>query len=265
MTVEALLDASGLHRHEAERLLMAVTGLTRSGLLILDSVSPEESERFEQLAERRRSGYPLQYLEREVPFAAIDVHVDERALIPRPETEHLWELASAGKEPGVVVDVCTGSGVLALSAKHRWPAARVVGTDVSREALSLARENGARLGIDVDWGEGDLFDAVDPGLRGMVDLVLANPPYVSESEYASLPDDVRRHEPRQALVADDDGLAVIGDLGAQIGQWLAPDGEVWCEIGETQGAAAVAAFSGLDVRLVQDLTGRDRYLHGVER
>lgn len=264
MIVASLLQGSGLDRHEAERLLMAVIGVSRSALLTLDQVSPQQANRFEDLATQRRHGYPLQYLEGVVPFAAIEVQVDQRALIPRPETEYLWELAAAGPEPTVVVDLCSGTGVLALSARRQWPDARIIGTDLSREALSLARENAELLGMEVEWCRGDLFDAVDPALRGFIDLVLANPPYVSLSEYRLLPDDVRLHEPREALVADDDGLAVIRQIGAQVGEWLADGGSVWCEIGHDQGESARTAFADLEARVVKDLTGRDRYVHGVK-
>ncbi len=265
MTVRKMLEESGLRRHEAERLLMVATGCGRAAMLSLDDVSVAERARFETMVWRRRDGEPLQYLEGVVPFGPIEVCVDERVLIPRVETEYLWELASNRGEPRAVVDLCTGSGVLALSAKHRWPAATVMGTDLSRSALSLARENGDRLGIDVEWCHGDLFDALDPELQGAIDLVLANPPYVGESEFDSLPDDVRLHEPREALVAGEGGLGVIRRIGAEVATWLAPGGEVWCEIGETQGARALAAFSGLEARVAQDLTGRDRYIHAVKR
>lgn len=265
MTVKGLVEESGLARHEAERLLLAATGLPRSTLLGLDRVSPEHQEMFADMAARRRAGYPLQYLEGRIPFGPIEVQVDQRALIPRPETEYLWELASKSAEPSVVVDLCTGSGALALAAKHQWPSATVFGTDLSRAALSLAGENADRLDIDVNWREGDLFDALDSSLHGSIDLLLTNPPYVAESEFDELPDDVRLYEPRSALVAHGSGLGVIRRVGSQVESWLASGGEVWCEIGATQGEEAVAAFVGLESWVVQDLTGRDRYVHGVRR
>lgn len=265
MTIRSLVEGSRLPRHEAERLLMAVTGLERAGVVGLEAVSDADRDRFEAMVARRRQGEPLQYLEEVVPFGSIAVRVDERVLIPRPETEHLWELASRRVEPSIVVDLCTGSGVLALSAKHRWSNAAVYGTDISVDALAVADDNAHRLQLEVEWREGDLFDALEPDVRGSIDLVLANPPYVAESEFEVLPDDVRLHEPRQALVADDEGLAVLRRLGAEVADWMAPGGEVWCEIGETQGAAARAAFTELDAQVVQDLTGRDRYIHGVKR
>src|SRR5665811_1118438 len=130
---------SGLPLHEAERLLMTVTGRSRSALYAA-SPTAGESERFARLAERRKAGEPLQYLEGVIPFGPVDLRVDERALIPRPETEYLWEQAvqaigAAG--PGTrIVDLCTGSGSLAVALKKTFPEARVMATDLSEEAVS---------------------------------------------------------------------------------------------------------------------------------
>ncbi len=265
MTVHEVLDRSGLERHEAERLAMVVTGLDRSGLLALSSLTENERSRFHLLADRRRAGEPLQYLEEEVPFGPVTVLVDPRVLIPRPETEYLWELASQRTDPGVVVDLCTGSGALALSAKHGWPDAEVYGTDLSGDALEVARSNAARLGLAVQWKQGDLFAALDPTLRGRIGLILTNPPYVADDEYDDLPSEVREHEPREALLGGRHGMEVVETIAKEAGAWLRTGGVIWCEIGETQGAMALEAFEGLDAEVVKDLTGRDRFVHGVKR
>ncbi len=243
------IGASGLPQHEARRL----------------AVVAEDEQHFRRLAERRLDGEPLQYLEGTVQFGPLELAIDHRALVPRPETEGLWEMAVAAlgdAGPGtVIVDLCTGSGNLALALKHAFPRAQVYGTDASEAALSLAKENSARTGLDVPFLHGDLFDPLPRKLMGRVDLLVANPPYVAEAAYPSLPADVRR-EPPEALVAGPDGTEVIARIGAEAPWWLAVGGWVFCEIGETQGPDAMGLFGGLDREVRQDLTGRDRYLVG---
>ena len=219
---------------------------------------------FDDLAARRVAGEPLQYLEGTAPFGPIELAVDWRALIPRPETEQLWERAMQALAPDhrTVVDLCTGSGCIALATKHQRPDIRVIATDLSEEALSLARNNAEALGLDVAFRHGDLLDALYPELRGRVDLFVTNPPYVSPAEWDALPPDVRNHEPRMALVADEDGLAFFRRLASGAGEWLGERGVLVAEIGETQGDDCDQLFSeqGWRATVAQDLNGRDRFL-----
>jgi release factor glutamine methyltransferase len=218
----------------------------------------------ESLIERRLNGEPLQYIEGSAAFGPLEIVVDERVLVPRPETEGLFELASRMvRNPAVVVDLCTGSGALALALKHRFPAAAVFGTDISPDALEVAAVNRHRLGLDVYFGEGSLFDPLPAALYGQVDLLVANPPYVSEDEFDNLPDDVRR-EPRVALVSGPTGLEVIGSIGETAADWLRPGGVVAMEIGETQGPDAVRLLKKLPAVVRPDLLGRDRYVVAVK-
>ncbi|CAN5132132.1 peptide chain release factor N(5)-glutamine methyltransferase [soil metagenome] len=204
------------------------------------------------LVERRIAGEPLQYLEGTVQFGPMTLTVDRRVLIPRPETEHLAsELVGRMDGPGVVVDLCTGSGALALFLKHAWPQARVIGTDNSSDALEVARTNGT----GIEWLEGDLFTALPAELLGKIDLLVANPPYIAEEAWDTLPRDVR-HEPRLALVAGPEGTEVIQRILTELPDWISPGGEAWIEIGETQGWLA----SNYPVQVVQDQYGVDRYL-----
>ncbi|NIA26160.1 MAG: HemK family protein methyltransferase [Gammaproteobacteria bacterium] len=197
MTDDALLRDSGLPLHEAERLLMAVTGRSRSGLYTGGAPTAGESARFARLVVRRRAGEPLQYLERIIPFGPADLRVDGRALIPRPETEYLWEQASqviGGAGSGTrIVDLCTGSGALAVALKKAFPEARITATDLSEEALVLAAENAAMNDLAVDFYQGDLFSALPAAMNGRIDLLVTNPPYVSEAEYRALPDEIRSY------------------------------------------------------------------------
>lgn len=228
------------------------------------AVSGGDPTRYRRLEAERVAGAPLQYLEGTAPFGPLDLVVDERVLVPRPETEQLWELAVrlAGR-PEVVVDLCTGSGALALACKTSWPQARVVGTDLSPDAVDVARLNADRLGLDVEFSVGDLFEALADDLVGRIDLLVANPPYVAASEWETLPADVRR-EPRTALVAGTDGMDVIDRIGRECPAWLSPGGRVVCEIGEQRSDRAAAAFAGLAaVEVHRDLADRDRFVTGV--
>lgn len=266
-TAHRLLDQADLPVHEAERLLAVATGRARRDLLAGAGIDGEAAERFRDLVRQRLAGVPLQHLEGTVQFGPIELRTDRRALIPRPETERLWEaavtaLGEAG--PGtVIVDLCTGSGNLALALKHHFPSARVFATDISKEALSLAGENGEALGLDVAFLEGDLFDPLPADLYERVDLLVANPPYVTEAEFDHLPVDVREHDPRSALVAGPQGDEVLTRIAEDAYWWMGTGGWLFCEIGETQADRALELFGAyLDVEVRPDLTGRPRILVG---
>ncbi|MGH8936679.1 MAG: N5-glutamine methyltransferase family protein [Acidimicrobiia bacterium] len=259
----------GIPAHEARRL-RAVAG-RQAG--------------FEELVDRRRAGEPLQYLEGTVQFGRLELLADRRALIPRPETELLWEMAvqalqgslplwgrvgdGQGSLPlwgrvgegAVVVDLCTGSGNLALALKHAFPAAQVYATDISEEALSLAEANASRTGLEVELLRGDLFEPLPPELRGRVDLLVANPPYVSEAEFGDLPPEVRDHEPYQALVAGPRGDEVVRRVIEEAPGWLRADGLLFCEIAESLLPLPMGGGWGEGTLAIRpDLTGRPRVL-----
>lgn len=250
--------------HERLRLVTAVTGLSRAALAAGAVPDVHQQQEIERLVERRAAGEPLQYLEGTAQFGPLDLVCDPRALIPRPETERLWEEAVASLRqagPGtVIVDIGTGSGCLALALKHAFPDARVVGTDVSEDALALAKENSARTGLDVEFLHGSLFDPLPRPLMGRIDLVVSNPPYVAEGEYAGLPPEVRDHEPRAALVAGPAGTEVLAQIADEAFWWVGIGGWVLCEIGETQGEEALRMFGAYDREVRPDLAGRDRIL-----
>ncbi|MBU1493825.1 MAG: peptide chain release factor N(5)-glutamine methyltransferase [Actinobacteria bacterium] len=252
-----------LPAHEASRLIAVVTGRPPHAARKEDLTS-RQSAALAALVARRLAGEPLQYLEGSAAFGPLEVAVDRRALIPRPETEGLWELAVAAlgdAGPGTtIVDLGTGSGVLALALKHAFPAARVIGTDDRDDALALAAENAARLGLDVEFRCGDLFDALPGTLLGRLDLVVSNPPYVAEHEWDGLPVEVRGYEPRHALVAGPTGTEVLERIADDGYWWLGVGGYLLCEIGENQGPSMELAYGAFDRHIRRDLTGRDRYV-----
>jgi len=249
--------------NEIERLTAAVVGRSRRVLQSGDLTSEQQAV-LGALVSRREAGEPLQYLEGTAAFGPIEVEVDGRALIPRPETEGLWELAVAAlgeAGPGTtIVDLGTGSGVLALALKYAFPEAQVYGVDDSEDALALAVSNAGLLGLEVEFLHGDLFEALPRRLMGRLDLVVSNPPYVTEGEWDGLPVDVRDHEPRHALVAGPAGTEVLERIAEDGYWWLGVGGYLLCEIGETQGPAMELFFGAFDRGIRRDLAGRDRYV-----
>ncbi|MFQ5967783.1 MAG: peptide chain release factor N(5)-glutamine methyltransferase [Acidimicrobiia bacterium] len=262
MLVRALADEYELPPYEVERLLMVVTGAARADLVTGLALGDDQKQQFAGLTARRKAGEPLQYLEGTVPFGPIEVAIDSRVLVPRPETEYLFELLLEKVEnPRVVVDLCTGSGNLALALKHSFPSARVLATDRSRGALAVAKMNASRLGLGVELLEGDLFAPLPPELRGRVDLIVANPPYVAEADFAELPIEVRSYEPRDALVAGPRGDEVIARIASEVAEWLGSGGWLFCEIGETQSERALELFgASLRAEVMHDLAGKRRYI-----
>jgi release factor glutamine methyltransferase len=243
-------------RLDAELLLAHVLGVDRAALITDPErgLEPDEARAFMDLAARRREREPVAYLLGSKGFRTIDLAVDARVLVPRPETEHVVEAALELPAGARVADVGTGSGAIALALKTERPDLEIVATELSPDALAVARANAARLGLDVELLEGDLLDPV----AGPLDAVVSNPPYVAAGDV--LPRDVG-HEPREALFGGEDGLDVIRRLvvAARGVPFLA------MEVGAGQ-AHAVAELVGAegwpDVSTVRDLAGIERVVVG---
>ncbi|MDR1961082.1 MAG: peptide chain release factor N(5)-glutamine methyltransferase [Gracilibacteraceae bacterium] len=258
----ALLAAAGVEeaRAEADLLLAHALGITRDRLYMERErrLTPAEYDAFAALLARRAAHEPYAYLTGRREFLGRDFDVSPAVLIPRPETELLVEAALTDCGPGAprILDPGTGSGVIAVSLKLARPEAAVTGTDISPAALAVAARNGARLGADVRWVKGDLFDAV---VGEIFDLIVMNPPYVSPEEYAACAPEVRR-EPSRALLAGDGGLDFYRRLAREAPSRLSPAGTLWMEIGAAQGAAVreIFAAGGWRAEILPDLAGRDR-------
>ncbi|MEN8040190.1 MAG: peptide chain release factor N(5)-glutamine methyltransferase [Actinomycetota bacterium] len=257
---EVVASVTELPEHEVVRLLMAATHRTRSQVLLGFDVTPDEQTAFEEFVARRLADEPLQYIEGTVPFGPVDLLVDERVLVPRPETEYLLELVTGIiDEPDVIVDLCTGSGNLAVALAALYPDARVYAVDLSTGAAEVAVENAERNGVNVHVTVGDLFAGLPDDVRGTVDLLISNPPYLAEHELADVPADVLA-EPEMALVAGPEGVEVLERIAAEAGGWLSPDGVVACEISEFHGDRVLELFDHLGPEIVRDLTGRERFV-----
>jgi release factor glutamine methyltransferase len=247
-------------RLDAEILLAYVLGVGRERLLIDDLVVAGPAVRAFQDAVRRRAveREPVAYIVGRRGFRRLELTVDRRALVPRPETELLVEIGLGLGVGARVLDLGTGSGAVALALKDERPDLHVSGSDVSQPALDLASFNANRLGLDVQWLHADLLAGLGEGF----DAILSNPPYVAESERALLAPEIVRHEPLKALFAGPDGLSVIRALLARLAH-LPHVRLLALEIGAGQ-APAVAELTraaGFDsVRFERDLAGIQRVL-----
>lgn len=268
--VERLASCVGSPQVEAEVLCGHVLGLDRAGLYTNPHVAipAEAQEVLNALIARRCAGEPLQYLTGHQAFRHLDLLVGPGVLIPRPETEVVVDHALQrleGVVAPVVVDVGTGSGAIALSVATERPDARVWATDASPAAATWARRNLAACGAgNLTMWEGDLLSPLPVDLRGRVDLVVSNPPYLSEAELAEVAPEVRDHEPRAALVSGPSGLEVAQRLAAEALAWLRPGAWLVLETSPIQAAALQGVLTQHyeEVGVYQDLAGRPRVLEG---
>jgi release factor glutamine methyltransferase len=262
----ARLAAAGVPepRADAEVLLAHALDTTRAGVVARarDALSPAVEAGFAAHVARRAAREPVQYVVGEREFWSLPFAVDGRVLVPRPETELVVETAlRVAPHARRVVDVGTGSGAIAAVLARELPAARVWASDVNPDALAVARANLARHAPGVALVRGDLLA---PFRAAAFDLVVSNPPYVGEDEVATLPPEVRDHEPRVALVAGRDGLAAIAALVAEAPRVLAPGGRLVVEMGAGQADNVRRLVEGTrqygQVEVVRDHAGIDRVL-----
>lgn len=255
-------------RLEAELLLAHVLGMRRLDLYLQYDRPLTESqlETYRGYVRRRLKREPLQHIVGRVQFRHLELCVDARALIPRPETELLVEevLRYAGERTAALraLDVGVGSGAIALSIAHEAPNVTVVATDTSAAALELAGENAGRLGLSVELRSGELWAAVASDEQ--FDIVVSNPPYIADHERAALQPEVRDWEPAAALFGGDDGLQVMRALIARAPAHMRSGALLALEIGMTQAAAVRGLIeqttSFESIRVVRDLSGRERII-----
>jgi release factor glutamine methyltransferase len=253
------LGAAGVDtpRLDAEVLLAHALGIDRLAMLAdgRATVQGPPVRVFQDAVRRRSAGRePVAYITGVKGFRHLDLHVDGRVLIPRPETETLVEAALGLPQSARVVDVGTGSGAVALALKDERPDLAVTATDVSADALAVARANAARLGLDVRFVQADLLAGVGVA---EVDAIVSNPPYVEDG--ADLPPEIARHEPAQALYAGLDGLAVVRRLVAQAGALEAAFLAVEVGAGQALAVEELARAAGYE------RTERRADLAGIER
>jgi len=251
-----------------EVLLAHAIGATRTQLVIdmLKPLAPAELARFRDLVKRRRTREPVAYLVGEREFYGRTFRVDSRVLVPRPDTEALVDVALTRTRrlsmSARVLDLCTGSGCVAITLARERPTLQVIGTDVSPGAIAVAEANALRLGAyNAVFATYDLFGAL-----GTFDLVTANPPYIANDQIDALAPDIARFEPRLALDGGHDGLSVIARIAAQATAHLEQGGVLAMEVGHGQAerAASMLASAGfVEIERARDYARIERVVSGV--
>ncbi len=261
-------------RLDAEVLLAHALESTRTQLVIdaKRPLEPVELARFRALVKRRRAREPVAYLLGVREFYGRQFRVDKRVLIPRPDTETLVDVALARTLERSLsmraLDLCTGSGCVAITLSRERPTARVHATDLSEDALLVARENALRLGAyGVSFTRGDLFDALPAGC-GPFDVIVANPPYIATDEVERLDRDIKEFEPRLALDGGADGLATVRRIVEGAPERLAPGGFLATEVGAGEAVEAVRVFEARgfsEVTVTRDYGRVERVVDGKWR
>lgn len=258
-------------RLDAELIVAHALGITRTQVII-DAARPldgPELSALRELVKRRRAREPVAYLRGEREFHGLPFRVDSRVLIPRPDTETLVDAALERTRHVSLsmrlADLCTGSGCVAIAIARERPTAKIWATDLSEDALSVARENAARLGAyNVAFRAGDLFAALPEGTQ--LDAVVANPPYIATTEIETLQPDIKDFEPRIALDGGPDGLAIVRRIVEEAPRWLVPGGLLALELGAGEAPAVTALFAERgfrDVRVHRDYARIERVVSGL--
>ena len=276
---EEQLHAHGVSapRWEAETILLHVLGWTRARLYqyLPNAVAPEECRQFFALVAKRSQRIPLQYLLGSQDFMGLSFQVDERVLIPRPETELLVErvlFLLQGRPNPCVADVGTGSGAIAVSLAVFHPAVEILAVDVSPDALHVAQANAAKHHVTerIRFLQGDMLEPLRDAVGlATLDGIVSNPPYIADHDLAELQPEVRDYEPRLALAGGADGLFFYRQLVQNAGAYLKEDGFIALEIGYDQGLAVTDMIHNTGeyahIDLQQDYAGRDRIVWAVAR
>lgn len=257
---QAGIDSAGT---DAELLAAHVAGTERGRLALLDAPDAGFFDRFDDAVSARARRIPLQHITGRAAFGPVHLQVGPGVFIPRPETEALleWVLAQDLPARSVILDLCTGSGALAVALATAMPDSRVIAVDDDATALGYARRNAA--GTTVELVAGDVTDQdLLPDLVGSVDLVVANPPYIPEG--AELDPEVAQHDPAHALFGGVDGMSVIGPIAVRSAHWLVSGGLLAVEHDDTTAQATVDALADTgaftDIVSHRDLTGRSRFV-----
>ena len=233
-----------------------------------DEQVQEQIRTYRSMITKRASRIPLQQILGSQEFMGLEFYVNEHVLIPRQDTETLVELVlqeQQGREKKLL-DLCTGSGCIAISLAVKGGYESVTATDLSEEALKVAERNAKAHQKEIIFRQGDLFTALPQSEAGTFDIITSNPPYIPTAVIATLEPEVREHEPMMALDGTEDGLKFYRQIAKKAGTWLKPGGVIYLEIGYDQGEAVSGLLreAGFDkVRVVKDLPGKDRVVCGI--
>ncbi len=256
---------------EAESLASSIireyTGITRAAQLAFGDRQPEKdaADRILTAAARASAGEPLQYITGNTEFCGHSIEVEHGVLIPRPETEEMALMIISGNRgfEGTVTDLCTGSGCIAIAISMAFPRATVVATDNSPAAIRVAARNVTLTGASVTLAMADLFADNHSGIP-LSDIIVSNPPYVTESEKTAMHPNVLDHEPHEALfVPDNDPLKYYRRIAEVAALKLAPGGTLWLEVNENHAPATAGLFSAgiyRQVCILRDIRGKERFI-----
>lgn len=265
----SLLEKNDLDSGSIRLLMQHITGYSHASLLanMQTTLTTEQSEQFWQKVEELLEGKPVQYVIGYESFYGRNFTVNDKVLIPRPETEELIYEALArknnlfNKDDLKFADIGTGSGAIAVTVKRECPTFAVTATDISSEALAVAKQNATNLRATIDFRQGDLAAPLSPEKW---DIVLSNPPYIARSEAIDMTETVLGYEPHLALFAEEDGLECYRKLADQLPSVMNKPGLIGLEIGYGQANAVVhffkEAFPTAKVEVVQDINGKDRMI-----
>lgn len=273
--IAAQIKGAGIENESAESMFLMeyVCGINRSFYLLhqMEEMPEEQWERYRDMARERCSHIPLQYLTGGQEFMGLPFLVNAHVLIPRQDTELLVEEAlkilkrdfmnGKGGQQGRILDLCTGSGCIAVSLKSFCPDLSVTACDISGEALEVARENAKRNQMEIRFVESDLFS----GISGNYDMIVSNPPYIPRNVIPTLMPEVREHEPVLALDGGGDGLDFYRKIISESEEYLSAGGWLLFETGYDQGAAVSGYMRGhhfRDIEIIRDLAGLDRVVKG---
>ncbi|MFW7431703.1 peptide chain release factor N(5)-glutamine methyltransferase [Vagococcus carniphilus] len=262
----SFLEERNLEPTLAEYLILERKEWTKTDLLLnfKKEVPQEELTAFESDLNQIARHVPVQYLIGSCEFYGHRFLVNEHTLIPRPETEELVELILKENlnESKQIVDIGVGTGAISLSLKRERPNWQVMGFDISKEALEVARENAKKLKQEVTFLESDVLSGYH--LSKKIDILVSNPPYISIDEWEEMDVSVRENEPKEALFAEDNGLAIYKKIAKEARDYLAVDGKIYLEIGYLQGKAVAAIFQASfpekEVQVIKDMNGQDRII-----
>jgi len=249
-------------KRSVEELLAATLGIKRMDVYLQFErpMNEEEVSVLRNYVSRRAKGEPIEHILQYAAFHDMVLHVSSDVLIPRPETELLLHFLKKDPiKPTRILDICTGSGCIALALKKMYPDAEVVATDISEEAVAVAKKNADKLGLDVSFLLGDL---TEPVLSQQFDLIISNPPYISKNEYDGLSPEVRDYEPQLALLGGEDGLEFYRRLEKEIQKIAMPNAKVIFEIGYKQAQSLQEIYSGeewVKKGSERDWSGNDRF------
>ena len=253
-------EKAGIDESDAEWIYSIVLEIKRSELSKDRKVKPSESKRINELIEQRLTGKPLWYIIGDTEFYGLKIKVDERALIPRPETEVLADTVIKSVEHGdKILDMCTGSGCIAIAVAKACAdkGVTVTASDISDAAIMLAKENAAENNVKINFVVGDMFSNV----HGKFNIIVCNPPYIKSGEIPEIQREVREFEPKVALDGGEDGLDFYRRIAADIKPHMAKDGMLIMECGEGQTEAILALFKKREYAMViKDLAGVDRFV-----